>query len=373
MPEGHVLEFRNVTKRFGAVAAVSDFSARIEPGVVTGFLGPNGAGKTTSLRLLLGLIRPSAGESRIGGLRYAQLKHPMHTVGAALEASSFHPGRSGANHLKVYANAGGIPHRRIDDVLGIVGLSNAAGRKVGGYSLGMRQRLALATALLGDPGVLVLDEPTNGLDPEGIRWMRSFLRHMASEGRTVLMSSHLLSEVQQTVDSLVIIAQGRLVFQGDLHELAVGDVTAVIVDSPDREALTTALTNAGQNFEVLRSGISVRGGDATQIGAIAAGAGVALSTLHNRGPALEEVFLELASGMRVHPSGQGNIAPPPVAEQPPAALDVEPPAQTEYEPKPAVEKETPHDTDDGLVEPDPPAENEAPAEEVANDEEGSAS
>ncbi len=309
MPDGQVLEFTKVTKRFGAVAAVSDFSARIEPGIVTGFLGPNGAGKTTSLRLLLGLIRPTSGTAVIGGRRYTQLKHPMHTVGAALEASSFHPGRSGANHLKVYARAAGIPRRRIDEVLELVGLAHAGERKVGGYSLGMRQRLALATALLGDPGVLVLDEPTNGLDPEGIRWMRSFLRQLAAEGRTVLMSSHLLAEVQQTADALVIISQGRLVFQGDLQELAAGDETAVIVDAPDRDALAAALQEAGMTFETLRSGMSIRGGDAVRVGAVAASAGVALSALHKRGPALEEVFLELASGMRLHPSGHGYVAP----------------------------------------------------------------
>jgi len=179
MPQGQVLEFSGLTKRFGAVSAVDGLTARVEPGVVTGFLGPNGAGKTTSLRMLLGLVRPTSGSATIGGRRYADIDRPLQTVGAALEASSFHPGRSAANHLKAYARAARLPLSRIDEVLGLVGLADVAGRRVGGYSLGMRQRLGLATALLGDPGVLVLDEPSNGLDPEGIRWMRSLLRHLA--------------------------------------------------------------------------------------------------------------------------------------------------------------------------------------------------
>ncbi|MGM1018719.1 MAG: ATP-binding cassette domain-containing protein [Actinomycetota bacterium] len=305
MPDGQVLEFDRVTKRFGAVNAVSDLSARVEPGVVTGFLGPNGAGKTTSLRMLLGLIRPTSGTATIGGQRYSELKHPLHTVGAALEASSFHPGRTAANHLKVYANAAGLPHSRIDAVLGLVGLADVAGRKVGGYSLGMRQRLGLATALLGDPGVVVLDEPANGLDPEGIRWMRTFLRQLAREGRTVLTSSHLLAEVQQTAQSLLIITQGRLVFQGGIHELSEEDETAVVVDSPDRAALVQALREAQIPFEVLRAGLTVRGADTAQIGALAAGSGIALSSLQKRGPALEEIFLELVNGLRVHHSAAG--------------------------------------------------------------------
>lgn len=300
MPEGQVLEFSGITKRFGAVAAVSDFSARVEPGRVTGFLGPNGAGKTTSLRILLGLVRATAGTATIGGRPYASLTHPLQTVGAVLEASSFHPGRSAANHLKVYAQAAGLPLRRVDETLELVGLSDAGGRKVGGFSLGMRQRLGLAYALLGDPGVLVLDEPANGLDPEGIKWMRGFLRQLAREGRTVFVSSHLLAEVQQTVDSVLIIAQGRLVYDGTLEGLADPSEYATVVDSPDRAGLAAALTAADVPFDLLRSGLTVRGLDAAAVGAIAASAGVALSALQRRGPALEEVFLDLVSGARVH-------------------------------------------------------------------------
>ncbi len=305
MPDGQLIEFTHVTKRFGAVTAVSDFSAQASPGIVTGFLGPNGAGKTTTLRMLLGLVRPTAGTATIGGSLYRDLKFPLQTVGAALEASSFHPGRSAANHLKVSAQAAGIPRSRIDDVLDLVGLSDVAGRKVGGYSLGMRQRLGLATALLGDPGVIVLDEPTNGLDPEGIRWMRTFLRQLAREGRTVLTSSHLLAEVQQTAHALIIIAAGRLVFSGRLYELSAQEETSIVVDSHDRAALVQALRDVGLPFEVLRAGLSIRGGDSVQIGAVAAHAGVALSTLQKRLPSLEEVFLELVSGLRVHPSAAG--------------------------------------------------------------------
>lgn len=308
MPAGQPLEFLGVTKRFGAVTAVSGLTARVEPGRVTGFLGPNGAGKTTTLRILLGLVRATDGQATIGGRRYAELEKPLHTVGAVLEASSFHPGRTGAAHLTIYAQAAGIARARVGEVLDLVGLTDAANRKVGGYSLGMRQRLGLAYALLGDPGVLVLDEPANGLDPEGIRWLRGFLRELAREGRTVLVSSHLLAEVQQTVDALLILSRGRLVFQGAADELGDSDEYATVVDAPDRAALATALQTAGVPFEVLRSGFTVRGVDPATVGAAAAAAGVALSSLHRRGPALEEVFLDLVNGTRVHASAAGGVA-----------------------------------------------------------------
>ena len=302
MPEGLVLEFAPLTKRFGSVQAVSDLTARVEPGAVTGFLGPNGAGKTTTLRMLLGLVRPTSGTATIGGAAYAKLKNPLQTVGAVLEASSFHPGRTGANHLKIYAQAAGISHSRIDETLGLVGLANAAGRKVGGYSLGMRQRLGLAYALLGDPGVLVLDEPANGLDPEGIKWLRGFLQQLAREGRTVLVSSHLLAEVQQTADAVLILADGRRVFNGSISDLVDPAEQVTIVDSGDRSGLVAALRDAGIPSEVLRSGVMVRSADPAEVGRAAAAAGIPLTALQRRGPALEEIFLELVSGMRVHPS-----------------------------------------------------------------------
>lgn len=299
MPDGQVLEFVSVSKTFGPVAAVSELTATIEPGAVTGFLGPNGAGKTTSLRMLLGLVSPTSGRTRIGGKAYADLTHPFQTVGAALEASSFHPGRTAAGHLRVYSRAAGIPRSRTDEVLGLVGLADVAGRKVGGFSLGMRQRLGLATALLGDPGILVLDEPTNGLDPEGITWMRTLLRMFAREGRTVLVSSHLLGEVQQTADRLLILSRGHLVYAGALDELTDPSEFATLVDAPDRAALSQALRDAGWDPEVLRTGLTVRGAEPAEVGAALARAGIALSLLTRRGPSLEDVFLDLVNGVRI--------------------------------------------------------------------------
>jgi ABC-2 type transport system ATP-binding protein len=211
-----------LTKSFGAVRAVDELSFTVEPGTVTGFLGPNGAGKTTTLRMLVGLIAPDAGTATIGGQRYVDLPAPGDTVGAALDTTGFHPARTGRNHLRVYCTVNGYPHSRADEVLDLVGLTDAATQPVKAYSLGMRQRLALAAALLGDPRVLVLDEPGNGLDPEGIVWIRGLLRDLADQGRTVLVSSHLLWEVQQLVDQVVIITRGRLVRQGDIGDVSSG-------------------------------------------------------------------------------------------------------------------------------------------------------
>src|SRR5665811_25148 len=218
-------------KRFGAVTAVENVSLQIKPGSVTAFLGPNGAGKTTTMRMVLGLIRPTTGRALIGGRRYAELPTPRRTVGAVLGPDGFHPGRTGRDHLRVITRAAGIPSARIDEVLELVELTDAAGRRVGTYSLGMRQRLGLAAALMGDPGVLIADEPANGLDPEGIAWLRRFLRTTADDGHTVLVSSHLLAEVARTADRIVVISDGRLRFDGDLSELAgaagPGDVDAL--------------------------------------------------------------------------------------------------------------------------------------------------
>ncbi|MCC4247621.1 ABC transporter ATP-binding protein [Microbacterium testaceum] len=332
MPQGQVLEFSGLTKRFGAVSAVDGLTARVEPGLVTGFLGPNGAGKTTSLRMLLGLVRPTSGSATIGGRPYAEIAQPLQTVGAALEASSFHPGRSAANHLKAYARAARLPLSRVDEVLGLVGLADVAGRRVGGYSLGMRQRLGLATALLGDPGVLVLDEPSNGLDPEGIRWMRSLLRHLAEEGRTVLISSHLLAEVQQTVDALLIISRGRLVFQGGTEDLADPDEFSTVVDSPDRDALSRLLDERGIEYQLLRNGFTIRHHEPVEIGALAAGAGISLSHLQSKGASLEDIFLELVSGVRTHASAAGPVMTAGTATAVEEAPDAE---TTGPEPEPA--------------------------------------
>jgi ABC-2 type transport system ATP-binding protein len=208
-----------LTKRYGAATAVDRLTFQVEPGLVTAFLGPNGAGKTTTLRMLLGLVTPTAGRALVDGRRYAELADPRRVVGAVLEATGFHPGRRGRDHLRILAEAGGIARARVEEVLERVGLAEAAGRRVGGYSLGMRQRLGLAAALLGDPGVLILDEPANGLDPAGMAELRELLRELAAEGRTVLMSSHVLSEVAQTVDRVVVIADGTLRWSGPLAEL----------------------------------------------------------------------------------------------------------------------------------------------------------
>ncbi|TFC24697.1 ATP-binding cassette domain-containing protein [Cryobacterium sp. TMT1-3] len=296
MPTGAVIEFTNISKRFGGVTAVNDLSFTVEPGRVTGFLGPNGAGKTTSLRILLGLVAASSGAATFGGVRYRDLPHPLNTVGAALEAASFHPGRTARSHLGVYAIAAGLPRTRVMEVLTQVGLAAHAAQRVGGYSLGMRQRLGLAYALLGDPGVLVLDEPINGLDPEGIRWIRGFLRDMAAEGRTVLVSSHLLSEVAQSVDDVVIIARGELVHLGPLSSLDTDAAPQTIVDSPDRENLAAALTSAGISFSIGRTGLLAASPDPAVLGHIAFAAGVELSVLHRQKAGLEDSFLALVGG-----------------------------------------------------------------------------
>src|SRR5487761_7137 len=217
-----IIEIRGLAKRFGAVQAVDDLSFDVARGTVTGFLGSNGAGKTTTLRILLGLVTADAGTATINGHAYRDLPEPLHQTGAVLEASSFHPGRTARNHLRIQALAAEADPARVDDVLDLVELTGAAGRRVGGFSLGMRQRLGLATAPLADPEILILDEPTNGLDPEGVRWLRGLLRGFAAEGGTVLVSSHILAEVAQTVDSVAIINSGRLVAQGPMAELTVG-------------------------------------------------------------------------------------------------------------------------------------------------------
>ena len=302
-----------LSKTFGTVHAVDNLSFTVEPGSVTGFLGPNGAGKTTTLRMLLGLVTPTSGAATIGGVPYGQISHPMRTVGAVLEASSFHPGRTARNHLRVYAAASGIPESRADEVLAQVGLSDAGRRKVRGFSLGMRQRLGLAFALLGNPRVLLLDEPANGLDPEGIRWLRGFMRSLADEGRTVLVSSHLLTEVQQSADRVVILSQGRLVREGRIDELEAGQGETVVVSSPQLDPLGHALANAGA--EVTRSGsaeLRVKGMPAAAIGHAAFTAGVELHELRTEKADLEQLFFTLTQGQYASsPTGPGGPPPGP--------------------------------------------------------------
>jgi ABC-2 type transport system ATP-binding protein len=295
------VEVRGLSKTFGAVRAVDDLSFTVEPGQVTGFLGPNGAGKTTTLRMALGLVTPDAGTATFNGVRYADLPEPLRHVGAVLE-TAFHPARSGRNHLRVYCRAAGLPLRRADEVLEQVGLGPAGGRKAGGYSLGMRQRLGLATALLGDPGVLVLDEPANGLDPEGIQWLRGFLRHLAhGQGRTVLVSSHLLAEVDQTADRVVIVGAGRLVREGSLAQLRAGADAdgsgTVLVRSPDADRLAGLLTAAGVPVEATGAdALAVSGLTAAEVGSRAFTAGVELHELRAQSTGLEELYFRLTAG-----------------------------------------------------------------------------
>lgn len=293
---GVTIDISHLSKTFGGFNAVNDLSFTVQPGRVTGFLGPNGAGKTTTLRALLGLVTPSSGSATFDGTAYRDLRAPLTTVGAALEASSFHPGRSARHHLEIYAQAAGIPTARAREALALVGMEGFMDKRVGGYSLGMRQRLGLAFALLGDPRVLVLDEPVNGLDPEGIKWIRNLLRGLAAEGRTILISSHLLSEVQQTVDDVVIISKGELVHTGTLADLDAGDELSVVVDSPDRPALARALGEAGFTFTEMRSGFVVTGVEPGDVGHAAFVGGIELHALHRRESGLEDRFLSLVGG-----------------------------------------------------------------------------
>jgi ABC-2 type transport system ATP-binding protein len=307
-PEAGVVEVVGLTKRFGPVHAVTDLSFTVEPGRVTGFLGPNGAGKTTTLRMLLGLATPDAGAATIGGRPYGQRPQPATHVGAALEASSFHPGRTARDHLRVYAPQVGVSEPRCDEVLAIVGLTDAADRRTGGFSMGMRQRLALATTLLGDPQVLLLDEPANGLDPEGIAWLRQFLRYLAAQGRTVLVSSHVLSEVEQTVDDVVIIARGRLVHSSSLAQLEAMARPAVRISSPDAAGLAALVAEQGWGPSTRFDGPGtavVLDRHCPEVGEAAHTRGLPLHELTPAGTSLEALFLQLTADP-VDPTG-----PPP--------------------------------------------------------------
>jgi len=292
------IEINAVSKRFGSVQAVSGLSFQVESGRVTGFLGPNGAGKSTTIRILLGLVHQDGGQATFDGKVYGDLAEPSAQVGAVLEDASFHPGRSGRNHLRILAAAGGHPQERVDEVLETVGLTDARNRRVKGYSMGMRQRLAIAAALLGDPEVLILDEPANGLDPPGIRWMRGLMRSEAARGRAVLVSSHLLSEVSQSVDDIVVISRGELRASGPLQQVlgqAEGGVTRV--RARDREALTAALAAGDIEFTPGDDGaLLVRGAAPEAVGAAANEHRVALSELVTVGRSLEDVFFELTGG-----------------------------------------------------------------------------
>jgi ABC-2 type transport system ATP-binding protein len=293
---------QELTKRFGDVLAVDRLSFQVDEGTVAGFLGPNGAGKTTTLRMLLGLVAPTSGTAAVGGRRYRDLPDPVRRVGAVLEAGGFHPGRSARDHLRVQATAAGLPQGRVDQVLEQTGLAGAARRRVGGYSLGMRQRLGLAAALLGDPEVLILDEPANGLDPEGVHWLRGLVRGLADQGRTVLVSSHVLAEVAQTVDQVVIIDRGRLVAQSTLAALTAGADRTVRVRTPQPEALRDLLVARGASVTLDGPGQLVVGGATTeQVGQAAAAGGVVLHEMRFERSNLEDVFLELTGGKGERP------------------------------------------------------------------------
>jgi ABC-2 type transport system ATP-binding protein len=291
-----VVRAESLCKRFGKLTAVEDLSFELEAGTITGFLGPNGAGKTTTLRMLLGLAAPTSGRALVFDHSYAQLEHPSLRIGAVLEATDFHPGRSGRDHLRTLGLAAGLADSRADEVLRLVELQDAAKRRVKGYSLGMRQRLGLAAALLGDPELLILDEPANGLDPEGVRWLRDFLRAFAAQGRTVLISSHVLAEVAQTVDQVLIINRGRFVVESSLEQLTARVGGSVRVRSADAAQLREALererlqTTASNDHTLL-----VHGTTSDRVGEIAFAAGVPVHELVTEGSSLEQIFLELTA------------------------------------------------------------------------------
>ncbi|MFD0773203.1 ATP-binding cassette domain-containing protein [Streptomonospora algeriensis] len=295
---------QGLTKRYGGIAAVHDLSFTANPGVVTGFLGPNGAGKSTAMRMLLGLTRPTQGTITIGGRHITGFDDPVRTVGALLDARAVHPRRTAADHLLAFAQTAGLGKKRVGEVLDLVGLTDAAARRTGGFSLGMHQRLGIATALLGDPGVLVLDEPLNGLDPGGIRWMRTLMRDLAAQGRTILFSSHLMSEMELTADDLVVIGQGRLLAESTLEEFVQAQTTqTVTVRSPALDELASALSRAGITFDrAAGPSLQVTGADAATIGKIAATEGLALGELAPVRESLEDVFLRLTHDAAEHES-----------------------------------------------------------------------
>ena len=289
-----MLVAEGLTKRYGAVTAVDDLSFEVRPGVVTGFLGPNGSGKSTTMRLFLGLDRPTGGHARINGKRYVDLAAPLREVGALLEARAVHTGRSARNHLRALAAANALPRSRVDEVLGLVGLESVANKRVGAFSLGMGQRLGIAAALLGDPGVLLLDEPVNGLDPEGIRWIRTLLQSLAAEGRTVFVSSHLMSEMAVTATEVIVVGRGRLVARGTVDELTRMRGGSVFVRTDDAQQLAQLLAAPGRTIVAAdNGGLTVAGADSREIGRVAADHGIALIELTPQSATLEEAFMEI--------------------------------------------------------------------------------
>jgi ABC-2 type transport system ATP-binding protein len=306
-----MIEARNLTKRFGSTLAVDDLSFDVKPGVVTGFLGPNGAGKTTTMRMILGLDHPNKGYVRVGSNRYRDLPAPLHEVGALLDAKAVHGGRRAYSHLLLLAQSNGIPARRVDEVLGIVGLETAAKRRAGGFSLGMGQRLGIAAALLGDPEILMFDEPVNGLDPEGIVWVRKLMRALASEGRTIFVSSHLMSEMSLTADHLIVIGRGRLIRDEGVSEFVGGSSQQwVQVRTPQVAELTASLEKAGATVEASTDGrIKVLSMTAPAIGELAAASQIVLHELTPQNASLEEAFMELTGdSVEFHATGAAALS-----------------------------------------------------------------
>jgi len=324
-----LIEVREVTKRFGTKTAVEDLSFTVEPGKVTGFLGPNGAGKSTTMRIILGLDRPQSGSATINGMPYSDLQDPLRTVGALLEAKSTHTGRSARNHLLFLAQTQGLPASRVGEMLELVGLAEVAGKRAGGFSLGMSQRLGIAAALLGDPQVLLLDEPVNGLDPEGVLWIRNLMKHLAGQGRTILVSSHLMNEMAVTADHLIVIGKGRLIADSSTADVIErGTEKSVRVLTPDADKLTELITSDGGKIASARPApaadsdgaqlLTVTGMEARRIGELAASSSVVLYELTPQLASLEEAFMELTSGsleFSVHREGPVHGSGPLLAQK----------------------------------------------------------
>jgi ABC-2 type transport system ATP-binding protein len=291
-----MLKIDHLTKRYGATLAVNDLDFEVEPGVVTGFLGPNGSGKSTTMRVIIGLDRPTSGRATINGQTYDQLKAPLREVGALLDAKALDPSRSARNHLRALALANRIAFKRVDEVLEFVGVASVANKKVGGFSLGMSQRLGIAGALLGDPGVLLFDEPVNGLDPEGIRWIRDFFRSLAKEGRTVFVSSHLMSEMAVSADQIIVIGRGKFITSGTVDDLTANAAGTVLVRSSDPSRLTEVLNAAHGGVEPVNdAGLSVTGLTSDQVGEAAFAAGIVVHELTPQRASLEDVFMDLTA------------------------------------------------------------------------------
>jgi len=315
-----VIEAQDLTKRYGDKLAVDRLTFRVEPGRVTGFLGPNGAGKSTTMRLVLGLDRPAGGRATINGRPYAELAQPLCTVGALLEARAMHPGRSARNHLLFLAQTQGLPSRRVDEVLDLVGLREVAGKRTKGYSLGMGQRVGIAAAMLGDPSVLLLDEPVNGLDPEGILWVRNLIKQLAGEGRTIFVSSHLMNEMAVTADHLIVIGKGKLIADCSTREfISRSSEKSVLVRSPDANRLADLIAAEGgkalaqEPSDGQAASLSVTGLEAPRIGEIAAANRIVLHELTPQLASLEEAFMELTAGSVEYGSGETAPAAAPAA------------------------------------------------------------